>query len=401
MSVATSGDETVAKGMDELAALFGAGSALLFGGGALLFFEDAQPWYLALLASLTILSTACRYELRFSAEGIQLTLYRFWLVPVYRRRFLLDAEIELYQAFEADAPDGLCIRPPPHLVGREKETEAFGPYFQKERLLELHRELLDVLDRLRAAAPPPPPALRNALLEPWRDALDLARAVRDGRGRLREVTSTAAIEIGAILLPPGSVFYLNDGMFIDPRRDDELREVALSDTCVVRELCARPGGRLVFDSKGHLGSIRAGLDSEVLIEDLWVDGRDVVAFEASGHLTGFTLARPTQFAHLRIPSKTRFVRWPGGGILPARWTCWLGGDLELPEIKLRRGESIELSLNRDCLRAISPHRDVRLGEVVIRHGIVAIPVHHNGRIDVDRCKRMGIVGRADERVKQA
>jgi hypothetical protein len=232
------------------------------------------------------------------------------------------------------------------------------------------------------------------------DALDLRRAVRDRGGRLREVTSTAAIEIGGILLPPGTMFYLNDGIFIDPRRDDELREVTLSDACAIHGLLARAGGHLVFDSEGHLRSARAAFDREVLLEDLWIEGHDLVTFDVDGQLSGFTLARATRFADLRIPRGTRFVYWPGGGLLPARWTLWLGGDLELPEITLRHGESIELSPTRDRLRAFSPRRDVRVGDVIVRHGIVAIPVHGNGRIDVARCKRMGIAGQADEQVEQ-
>jgi hypothetical protein len=386
--------------MDELAALFGAGSALLFVGGTAFFVAGSRPWALGLLALLTIMAAGCRYELRLSSSGIQLTLYRAWLVPVYDRHYLLDADIGLYQSLEARAPEGLCIRPPPHLVGLEEESECFGPYLEKERLIELQGTLAEELDRLRAAALPPPPELRNPLLAPYLDALDLRRAVRDRGGRLREVSSTAAIEIGGILLPPGTLFYLNDGAFIDPRRDDELREVALSDACLVHGLLARAGGRLLFDFEGHLRSARAAFDREVLLEDIWIAGKDIVTFDVDGKLSGFTLARAARFAALRIPRGTRCVCWPGGGLLPARWTMWLGGELELPEITLRRGESIELSLSRDCLRAVSPRRDVRVGDVIIRHGIVPIPVHRNGRIDVARCKRMGIVGQADERVEQ-
>lgn len=400
MSVGTTGDETVITGIDEISAVFGAGSALLFGGGTALFLSGARPWALALLALMMVLAAGARYELRLSPDGIHLTLYRFWLVPVYRRHELLDADIDLYQSFESSTPEGLCIRPPLHLAHRMKESDSFGPHFNKARLVALHGTLVAALDRLRAAAPPPPPELRNALLAPYLDALDLDRAVRDTRGRLREVASTAAIEIGNVMLPPNTLFYLNDGTFTDPRRDDELREVVLSDACVIRELLARAGGRLVFDGDGRLRSVRAAFDGEVLLEDIWVDGQDTISFDANGRLSGFTLARATPFADLRIPAGTRFTCWPGGGRLPARWTCGLGGELSLPEITLRRGETIDLSLERDSLRAISPRRDVRLGNLIIRHGIVSIPVQNDGRIDVAQCKRLGIAARTDERVGQ-
>jgi hypothetical protein len=390
----------VFTGIDEISAVFGAGSVLLFGGGTALSFSGARPWSFALLALSMILAAGCRYELRLSSSGIRLTLYRFWLVPVYRRHELLDADIDLYQSFESDTPEGLCIRPPLHLANRMKESDSFGPHFNKARMLAVHGELVAALDRLRAAAPPPPRELRNALLAPYLDALDLDRAVRDTRGRLREVASTAAIEIGGVLLPPNTLFYLNDGMFTDPRRDDELREVVLSDACVIRDLLARAGGRLDFDGDGRLRSVRAGFDREVLLEDIWVDGHDTISFDADGRLSGFILARATRFAGLRIPAGTRFMCWPGNGLLPAHWTCWLGGELDLPEITLRRGESIELSLERDSLRAFSPRRDVRLGNLMIRHDIVPIPVRSDGRIDVRRCKRLGILGRADERIGQ-
>ncbi|MDI1484053.1 hypothetical protein [Polyangium sp. y55x31] len=398
MFVWTTNGATRCEGFDETGALFGGLGAIVLGGFVGLVFALPVSSVLVVLGIVVAVCVGCRYSIRIGPDGIRLTLYRFWLVPVHRRHSLLDADIDVHHDLDAAEPKGLVIREPYADPGFDNESDVFGPRFGPPRLLRLHARLVDALDSMRAAVSraPVPPGLRNFWLGPQMGAFDLVRAIRDERGRLRRVRSVSAVYVGEVEVPPGSIFHFNEDRFLDPRREDRLHEVVLGGPIPLLGKTVRPGASLVFAPSGRLSSLRGAFESEVEIDGTWVNGRDVLAFDEDGELVGFTLARDGRAAGHRFPQGSRFQCWPADDVLPTRWTVRLGGPLPLPDITLRAGESIELSDDISRITAICPRRNVKAHGLVVRAGIVPIPLRKDGRIDVAGCLKSGILRPREE-----
>jgi hypothetical protein len=77
--------------------------------------------------------------------------------------------------------------------------------------------------------------------------------------------------------------------------------------------------------------------------------------------------------------------------LPARWTCWLGAALALPETTLVEGDGCELSPDLTRLTAISPRRDIVLAKFRLRGGVMPLPVRPDGRVDVAACRKRNLL----------
>ncbi|MDC0749162.1 hypothetical protein [Polyangium mundeleinium] len=393
MFVWTTDGETHCAGFDETGALFGGAFALVFGGLLAVLLSLPSLWGLGVLGIVVTLCVGCRYSIRIGPDGIRLTLYRFWLVPVHRRHSLLDANIDLHHDLDVAELRGLVIRELYADPGFDNESDVFGPRFGQTRLVRLHARLVNALEAMRAAAAnaPVPPELRNFKLGPQMGAFDLVRAIRDDRGRLRRVRSVSPVYLGEVEVPPGSMFHFNEDRFLDPRREDRLHEVVLGGPIPLLGKTVRPGASFVFAPSGRLSSLRGAFESEVEIDGTWVNGRDVLSFNEEGELMGFTLAKDGRAAGRRFPIGSRFQCWPGDDLLPTRWTVRLGGPLELPDITLRAGESIELSDDTSRITGIWPRHDVKAHGLVVRAGIVPIPLRKDGRIDLAGCLKSGIL----------
>lgn len=398
MFVWTINGETRCEGFDEMGALFGGIGALVLGGLIILVVSTFEPWVLGVLCIVVAACVGCRYSIRIGPDGISLTLYRFWFLPIHRRHSLLDADIDIHQDLDDDVPRGLVVRECYDDPGFDNESDVFGPRFGEARLVRLHERLVSALQEMRVAAAfmPVPPELRNFWLGPQMGAFDLVRAIRDKRGRLRRVRSVARVFVGEVEVPPGSTFYFNEDRFLDPRREDRLREVVLGGAIPLLGMTVRPGASLVFAPSGRLSSLRGAFEREVEIDGTWVDGRDVLSFNEDGELMGFTLARGGRAAGHSIPRRSRFQCWPGDDLLPARWTVRLGGPLKLPDLTLRAGESIELSDDMSRITAIRPRRDVKTRGLVVRAAIVPIPLGQDGRIDFAGCLKSGLLRPREE-----
>jgi hypothetical protein len=79
--------------------------------------------------------------------------------------------------------------------------------------------------------------------------------------------------------------------------------------------------------------------------------------------------------------------------LPARWTCFLGAPLALPEVILTKGEYCNLSPDFSRLIAISPRHDVSLPEGRVLGGRVPLPVTAQGQLDRTACRKLGLLRR--------
>jgi len=398
MSVKTTEDGTFASGFDEVSAVVGGLSSLLFGGLTVLVLPLAWGSALLVLMGLTLLSVGCRYTVHVSPSGIRLRIYRGWFFPIYRREYLLDCDIDLYQSFSADAPEGICIREPYPDVGLETESECFACLLHTKRIEALQEDLAIALERCRDAVRSAKTnhALRHRWLGPQIAALDLDRAKRDENGRIRAVISKAHLTLGGIKIPRGSTFLFNEARFLDPRRDDRLWKVILGDNTQIAGLEARRGGSLIFDPSARLSSVRGAFSEEIEVEGNLVDGRDIIAFDENGKLQSFTLARRGYAGGYPIPQGSRLTRWRKDKILPERWTCWLGGPLELPEVNLAAGESIELSSDGKQITGFSPRKDIKIGALTLKSGIMSIPLKNDGRVDLAKCRKMGLVAMSED-----
>jgi hypothetical protein len=81
--------------------------------------------FVAALAAIAIaIAFGARYRLTISTAGIELVLVRAWVVPMSRARWPLSAQVSLYDSWDDDEPQGLCVTPrgsgPP-------ESDCFGP----------------------------------------------------------------------------------------------------------------------------------------------------------------------------------------------------------------------------------------------------------------------------------
>jgi len=359
----------------------------------------ARPWGVVLLVVMTGVVAGCRYVVEVSPKGIRLTFYSAWVVPTYRRRYLRDVEVELYESFEAGGPQGLCLLDRHPSDGGEAESEVFATFFDRKRM-EGEREVISAaIQAARSLATELPLELRHRFFGalPWAEALPISKAKRDEQNRIREITSTKGILFGKVTIPAGSTFFFNDDPYIDPQREDRLVKIMLGAPTKVAGVLVKAKATLMFDARARLSSMRGAFDGEIEMDGNWVDGREIISFDAEGFLSSFTLSRQGRAAGYTIPARSRWTRWPGDKILPAHWSCWLGGSLVLPDITLRQGERIELSIDGRRITAIAPSGDVELGGVTLKGGIMAFPLGKDGRVDVEKCRQLGLVKGASQR----
>jgi hypothetical protein len=355
--------------------------------------DASIPLLLVATVLVAAVAAGARYRLTVSADGIELVSLRAWIWPVRRRRWLLDARIDLYESLDADAPQGLCVET--KHGGAAGASDCFGPA-REGRVRALHAAASAALERHRAAAPPCPPELRHARLAPQSALLDLPGAARHPSGRLREVRSLGPVVLGALEIPPGSLFRFNvepiaDPRFIDPRRDDVLVEVQVAEPVVLYGRRTNPGAVLRFLGEDRPLLTEGAFEPDVEIDGRRVRGDAVLGFRADGRLHSFTLARELRVGDLALPAGSKFYSWEGGRLLPARWSCWLGAALALPETTLSEGDGCELSVDLTRLTAISPRRDIVLSRGRVRGGVMPIPVTPDGRVDVAGCRKLSLL----------
>ncbi len=384
-------------GADVYPARFDAGTVVvlgLVGIPVVRVLGGSVPWLLLATVLVAVLAAGARFRLTVSADGIELVSRRAWILPIRRRRWLLDAKIDLYESLDADAPQGLCVEEP--LGVRSEESGCFGPT-REESVRALQAAATAALERQRAAAPTCPPELRHARLGARSALFDLGAAARHPSGRLREVRSLGPVELGGgIVIPAGSLFRFNDEPFvdpgfIDPRRDDFLVEVQVAEPVVLYGRQTNANAVLRFCDSDRPVVTRGAFGSEVEIDGRLVQGDGMLGFRADGLLEDFTLARELPVGELRLPSGSRLRFWEGSSLLPARWTCWLGAALALPETTLAEGDSCDLAPDLSRLIAISPARDLELPRGRVRGGVMPIPVTPDCLVDVRACRKLGLL----------
>ena len=384
----------VFRGLNDLDAAFDVVTSLaVLGVVSGLAYSLGFPLPLWLVAAIPLfaagLSLGSWYQVRIGPERIELREFRSWVLPQKPRIFALDADVDLYDTLDSPRPQGLFIKTPDIA---ESDSEAFGPYFSLTRMQRRRDAMQAAIERARASVPTPPNALRLGLLDGNHAALDLAAARRNEQGRFRELSSTAPITIGNVVLPSGTVFILNRDGFIDPSRADTLHRVRLTTAIeLANGLNIDAGAELVFDEGGNLNVVHGAAKEPLSLQGHTLRGDEPIGFGPSGRLETYTLAEAKPLGEFLLPAGTKVTAAIKIDILPYRTTAWLGDTLTLPEVELRPGESMYFD-GDDQLVAISPRRDLLLFGYRVRYGYVPIPTQPDGTIDIRKCRDSGIVG---------
>jgi hypothetical protein len=101
---------------------------------------------LPLALALTFVAAGSWYWLTIDDTGIRVVFFVAWIVPIRFHRFGLDARVNLYEAFDANQPEGLCIDPRSGGEG----TDCFGPHFGQARIARRFEALTAALLAARA-----------------------------------------------------------------------------------------------------------------------------------------------------------------------------------------------------------------------------------------------------------
>jgi hypothetical protein len=333
------------RGLDDLAAVSDAALAVFMLGVLALLppvwgLVRAWPWLwcAAPLGLLAALGDRC--ALRVDGAGVYLTLYRAWL-PVKHRRYGLDAELELYQSWDAERPEGLVLTPAP-FVRDEAASDCFGPHYSEARLRRVHDELARAIHAQRAATPARALPLRHPWLQEHLAVLELGAAERNGQGRLRRISVRAPLSTIDVTIPAGSACLLNAGdRFRATQRDDVLEHIELgADAALFDGLVARAGAQLSFDDAGRLSVALDAFASRVQLPDGPCVRGERVVFRARRPV-GYTLAEPFRVGSVMLPAETAVVHFERRLVdTVAPISCRLGAPLVMPGYTLETGDSL-------------------------------------------------------------
>ena len=377
------------SGIDHLSATANAAMCAIIAFGAYFVVPTAIGAYVIAVAVVAVpLAVATRYRLRISIDGIEWALLLAWVFPTGRQRYLLDANIEFYESLEATKPEGVYIHPL-RVGGDEKESPCFGPSFSQTAMTALRDRSTQAIRHARDLLPPTPPDLRCPPLAKDIAQLDVHGAKRNWQNRRREVRTLGHVAVGGTSLPPGTLLELNHDDYIDPRRPDLLVAAVVNtplrlpigvDVPAGTRLALRPSGEL-WVLCGALGLIE--------LDGFSIDGNECVGIDADGHVGSFTLGSETRLNGWLLAPGTTFSSWPKMSHRPAAWHCTLSAVLQLPELDLRPGDSVDFDKASKTLVAIYPRSELTIDGVRLLHA--AIPVFPDGRIDKKRARKLGVL----------
>jgi hypothetical protein len=389
-----------ASGLNEIDAALNAGGVLFVG------LVIARPLIgsigivpgAVLLALVAALAAGARYRLRISTEGVELTRLALWILPVSRKRYLLDATVELCWSLDAASPEGLAVRPPADWA--EEPSECFGPTFGESRQITLCERALAALVRARSelgpatasrprftAAPELAVALEAASFEYW-----------PASNRLKSARLRDAVTVGAVVLPVGSTIEANCDAYLDPRRADRLARAIPSAPTTLRRAGfppARAGAVLGFDHEGRLSFVRGGFSEDIRMGPVTIDGSAPLSWDRSGLLQRFELGAPLEIGTVVLPAGSEFGTWQFAlnerG--PPQWRVVPRAPLSLPQIVVGPTGSLIVSSDFSRVLGAMVDRDLVLDGVTLRGGIGHWPLDASLHIDVAACRRMGLVRR--------
>ncbi len=323
------------EGVDEIDALFYAVPLALVGNAVLYAaLRTADPALGSIGVGLLLLALCAwmgrRYRCTISPSGIRLVRYAFFVVPLQRDEFLLDAEIRLYEPWECTSPQGLEI-------GR---SGCFGPYSSESTQRALLEEMRGALEAARRAAPSPPDHLRCPQLEEQIPRLRITE--RTPQGIIKRAVAEQPLDIHGIGIPEGSELVFNRDPFErgwrDPRRDDELSHIECSDEVTLPTgHTVQPGAHLWIANYPYSFSLQNGFEGVVELDGLRIDGNAHITFHADGTLKSYTLSEDVDVDGVTIPSNSAVWHLPDWPLRP-QISITLGAPTFVRGRRFRKGD---------------------------------------------------------------
>lgn len=264
------------------------------------------------VALAALFSLGVRYRCVVRPTGITLTRKVAFFVTVGRRRFLLDANPELYESWGSSRSEGVFFATPPLT---DEESDPFGPYFSVEAQKRLCAEVSTVVEGARKLCPSIPEQVRFRPLNDQVDALQIVERYVDGRPR--RAVAVEPLRVYGVEIPADSTLHFNhclsQSSWVDPRRDDELWVVdCAAPTVLPWGFRVEEGARLRMWGRGEGIGVEGGRCGPIHIDDRWVDGRKPLSFDSDGRLTRYTLAEPVTIGeHGILPSGSEVTHLRG------------------------------------------------------------------------------------------
>ncbi|WP_394831577.1 hypothetical protein LVJ94_34195 [Pendulispora rubella] len=370
-----------------------ANAAISAGIGALIYFYVPATmvhyhYVLGVVLAAVAASAATRYRLRISSDGIEWSVFLAWILPIERRRYLLDAKIDIYWSLEATKPEGVCVRPV-RIGADEEESSCFGQSFSQPAIASLYECANDAIQQVRNLLPPAPFEVRCPLLAENATKLDVRGAKRNWQGRLLEAKVVSDLAIGKLLLPSGTLLLFNGEEYLDPRRQDLLvAAVAKRSLRLPIGISVSSNTRITFTPLGKINSVHGALGA-IVLDGFPIDGNETIGLDADGRVSSFTLGAATQLGGLTLVAGTEFSTWSKVFDRRTTWCCTIRGALPLPDLVLGPGDSVVFDKASKLLVQIWPKGERVLGSERLSAGLVA--VHADGRIDRKRARKTGIL----------
>lgn len=356
-------------------------------GGALcvhLGFYDVR--LLPLGFGVALISAGSWYRLTIGDDGIHVVFFDCWVLPLRRMRFGLDARVDLYESWGADASEGICIEP----KWGGKGTDCFGPMTQA-RIAALFKGATDALEAARARVAGPPGPLRFDAPPGLEAAIRLDEATFWPSGRVNECHLARATDIGGTTLPAGTRLTLNCDGYLDPRSADHLVAAVISGPCVLPVPGlppARAGARLWFNNDGEPDGVDKAFEVPVIAGAFVLHPAESISWDSGGRLSRFTLGAALSLTGVSLPAGTWISGRAGG-----EWSAYLPGPLQLPDLDLEEGDSVHIDAAVGRIVGAMTHREVIVRGVRLRGGIVPFLLDGTLRVDVEGCHRLGLVVR--------
>lgn len=287
----------VFSGLNELDALFWGLLPLLY--FIPVFIDENYPLLVGLLALNLFWALGNRYRCEVDSTGIFLVRRILYMLPIERRKFLLDAYPELYDSWDCARAEGVFIHA---WDSGEPDSEVFGPYLSERAQQRLCDALTRAIAQARNLCPTAPGHLRASPLNHWASSVQVVSRFFDGRPKT--ANALAALPLMGMQIPANSTLHFAEGSsqrWRDPRREDRLKTVDCADSTVLpwgQRILAGARLHLDFDS-GQIG-VEFGFDGPIYLDGRWVNGHNLLKFGPGGDLCAYTLAAPLTIRRLAI-----------------------------------------------------------------------------------------------------
>lgn len=287
----------VFKGLNELEALVWGVMLPLF--YAPIFLGGFHALGFGLIALNLFIALGNRYRCEVDTTGIYLVRRIFYILPIERRKFLLDAWPEFYDLWDCAQTQGVFLSV---WGSEESESEVFGPHFSERAQRRLRDALAAAIAAARSVCPPAPGHLRASPLNHHLASIQVVKRYYDGSPAT--AITLAPLPLMGMQIPANSTLHFAQGRaqrWRDPRREDRLTSIdCAGETVLPWGQRIQAGARLYLDFTRRHISVERGFDGPVFLDGRRVAGHKLLKFGPRGELRAYTLAEPVTVRRLAV-----------------------------------------------------------------------------------------------------